>query len=155
MSEVSVRHDTVVVRRSYDAEVDRVFHAWTDPQALARWYTPGDDGWSAKILDHDFRVGGRKWITFGPAEGPPFFEDCRYEDIVPGRRLCYSMRIARGDVPITVSMVTVELVPRRQRTEVVVTDQIVILDGGDTASDRERGWGETLAKLGPEVAPGT
>jgi len=28
-----------------------------------------------------------------------------------------------------------------------VTDQLVILDGGDTRDDRERGWGETLEKL--------
>jgi hypothetical protein len=44
-------------------------------------------------------------------------------------------------------MVTVELTPHPRGVECVVTDQLVILDGGDTAGDRERGWGETLAKL--------
>ena len=29
----------------------------------------------------------------------------------------------------------------------MVTDQLVILDGGDTAPEREKGWGETLDKL--------
>jgi hypothetical protein len=38
---------------------------------------------------------------------------------------------------------------------VTVTDQLVILDGGDTAGDRERGWGETLDKLTGELARGS
>jgi hypothetical protein len=30
-----------------------------------------------------------------------------------------------------------------------VTDQLVILDGGDVPADRERGWEQTLDKLTP------
>jgi uncharacterized protein YndB with AHSA1/START domain len=74
-------------------------------------------------------------------------EDCHYVDIVPNRRICYAMTIARGDTRITVSMVTVELSPQGGRCEIRVTDQVAILDAGDTARDRERGWGETLDKL--------
>jgi uncharacterized protein YndB with AHSA1/START domain len=96
---------------------------------------------------HDFRVGGIKQIAFGPRGEVPFMEDCRYEDIVPDQRLCYSMTIARSEQRITTSMVTVQLNAVGQRTEVTVTDQLVILDGGDTSGDRERGWGETLDKL--------
>ena len=46
-------------------------------------------------------------------------------------------------------MVTVELITHGDRTELIVTDQLVVLDGGDEAPDRERGWGETLDKLTP------
>jgi uncharacterized protein YndB with AHSA1/START domain len=150
MSDQSVIHDTVVVRRTYEAAAERVYRAWTDAALLERWYVPGDESWSAKILAHDFRVGGVKRITFGPPD-ETFVEDCHYVDIVPNRRICYSMAIARGDVRITVSMVTVELTPRGERCDVRVTDQLAILDGGDTAKDRDRGWGETLDKLSPLV----
>jgi uncharacterized protein YndB with AHSA1/START domain len=146
MIEPRVVHDTVVVRRLYDAAAERVYGAWTDAAFLERWYVPGDERWSAKIVAHDFRVGGGKRITFGPPE-ETFVEDCHYVDIVPNRRICYAMTIARGDTRITVSMVTVELSPQGGRCEVRVTDQVAILDGGDTARDRERGWGETLDKL--------
>ena len=149
MSERRTSHHTVVVRRRYDAPSGRVFRAWTDPAALQAWYTPGDDTWTAEVLEHECRVGGVKRLRFGPPGETPFFEDCRYEDIVPEVRLCYAMTIARGDVRITTSMVTVELLPQGERTEVLVTDQLVILDGGDASADRERGWGETLDKLGP------
>ena len=62
------------------------------------------------------------------------------------------MTILRGQAPITTSMVTVELFDRGARTELVVTDQLAILDGGDTAAGREHGWGETLDKLVREFA---
>ena len=150
MKEGSVLHDTVVVRRTYDATPERVYRAWTEPALLERWYVPGDERWSAKIVDHDFRVGGGKRVVFGPPE-ERFTEDCHYVDIVPNRRICYAMSIARGDVRITVSMVTVELLPDGEGCEVRVTDQLAMLDAGDTAKDRERGWGETLGKLGPLV----
>ncbi len=145
----STSHHTVVVRRRYEAPVARVFRAWSDPAALQAWYTPGDDSWTARVLEHDFRVGGGKRLEFGPPAPPRFLEDCRYEDIVDDYRICYVMTISRGDVRITTSMVTVELHAHGNRTEVVVTDQLVVLDGDDSSADRERGWGETLDKLTP------
>ena len=148
MNDVSTTHHTVVVKRTYSVSPQSVFSAWRDPAALARWYLPGDSTWSSRILDHEFRVGGRKHIAFGPRGGPEYLEDCRYEDIVDDRRICFSMTIARATARITTSMVTVELANRNNgTTEVTVTDQLVVLDGGDTSGDRERGWGETLDRL--------
>ena len=147
MTDISTSHHTIVVKRTYAAARAQVFAAWTDPAALVRWYMPGDATWSSRIEHHEFRVGGVKRITFGPRGEVPFNEDCRYEDIVPDRRLCYSMTIGQGGRRITTSMVTVQLASVGAKTEVIVTDQLVILDGGDTSGDRERGWGETLDKL--------
>ena len=147
MGEPSTRHDTVVVRRSFTADAERLFRAWSDPKLLARWHTPGDASWTVKSLDHDFRVGGRRRMSFGPPQDELYLEDCRYEDIVRARRICYAMTIARGETRITTSMVTVEIHPKSAGCDLVVTDQLAILDGGDTAKDRERGWGETLDRL--------
>jgi uncharacterized protein YndB with AHSA1/START domain len=152
MSTPTTTHDTIVVTRTYEASAKRVFAAWADAAALGRWYVPGDAGWTSRIEAHDFRVGGRKHLTFGPKDGPRYSEDCRYQDIVENLRLCFSMTIAEGDKRITTSMVTVELSPDGPHTRIKVTDQIVILDGGDTAAGRERGWGETLDKLPAELA---
>ncbi len=151
-NEETTLHDTVAVRRTYAAPAARVFAAWSDPAALQRWYVPGDGSWSSKVLVHEFRRGGSKRLEFGPPGGPLYVEDCRYEDIVPERRICFAMTILRAGVPITTSMVTVELLARGARTETVVTDQLAILDGGDTSTDRLRGWGETLDKLVRELA---
>ena len=151
MTAPRTNHDTVVVNRTYDAGQKRVFAAWSDAAALGRWYTPGDASWTSRIEQHEFKVGGRKHLSFGSKGGPRYSEDCRYEDIVENWRICFSMTIARDGERITTSMVTVELFPEGQRTRVRVTDQCVMLDGGDTAADRERGWGETLDKLPAEL----
>jgi uncharacterized protein YndB with AHSA1/START domain len=147
MKELSTSHHTIVVRRLVGAARSRVFAAWSNASELARWYVPGDATWSSSVDSHDFRVGGTKHITFGPRGGETFTEDCRYEDIVTDRRLCFSMTIARAGRRISTSMVTVELMDRTGQTELVVTDQLVILDGGEGSHERERGWGETLDKL--------
>jgi len=146
MSDRRVRHDTVVVCRSYGAPPERVYRAWSDAAQLERWYLPGDETWKAAMVAHDFSVGGGKRLTFGPP-GETYVEDCHYVDIVPNERICYAMSIAREDTRITVSMVTVELAPGETGCDVRVTDQLAILDGGDSAAERERGWGETLDKL--------
>jgi len=151
MSACSTAHETIVVRRRYHAMAARVFAAWREPDALRRWYMPGDETWSCRVVEHDFRVRGTKRLEFGPRDGERYTEDCRYEDIVDDRRLCFSMTISRDATRITTSMVTVELSEQRGATDLVVTDQLVILDGGDEAGARERGWGETLDKLTTEL----
>ena len=153
MSEVATSHHTIELKRTYPAAAKAVFAAWRDPAGLARWYMPGDASWSSRIEVHEFRVGGRKLLHFGPKGAPPYFEDCRYEDIVDDRRVCYSMTVGQQGRRITTSMVSVVLAPRGgSSTDVTVTDQLVILDGGDSAPERERGWGETLDKLTLELA---
>jgi uncharacterized protein YndB with AHSA1/START domain len=151
MSKVTTSHHTIVVKRTYDAPCARVFAAWRDPEAIARWYVPGDSGWTSRVVAHEFRVGGAKHIAFGPAGGPVYSENCRYEDIVDEHRICFAMTIARGEERMTTSMVTVEFAARGPRTETTVTDQLVVLNDGDGAEGRERGWGETLDKLPAEL----
>ena len=144
-------HATVTVRRSLDAPVPRVFRAWSDRAAVARWYLPGND-WVSRVDEHDFRVGGRVRMTFGPRSEPPYFECSHFEDIVPQARIVYAMTVGRGELRLTTSMVTVCFTGTSAGTDLVVTDQMVILDDRETSADREAGWGETLDKLAPELA---
>lgn len=153
--EISTTHHTVTLTRAYDASPARVFAAWREAKALTRWYVPGDGTWISRIVEHDFRIGGRKHLTFGPKGGPRYSEDCRYEDIVDGRRICFSMTIASETARMTTSMVTIELSGTSNRTELKVTDQLVVLDGSDGAAnarEREAGWSETIGKLPAELA---
>jgi len=151
MKRVSTSHHTVVVERTVNATPARVFAAWRDAAALQRWHAPGDGTWHTNIVSHEFRPGGGRVMTFGAPGDVQYREDCRYEDIVDDQRICYAMTISRGNERITTSMVTVLMTAKGARTLLTVTDQLVILDGGDTAADRERGWGETLDKLPAEL----
>ena len=43
MTDRSVTHSTFVVERSYDASPARVFAAWADPGAKARWFASPEE----------------------------------------------------------------------------------------------------------------
>ena len=49
--------ETLVLRRTYDATRERVFHAWTDAKQMARWYTPDIES-PVVVARLDLRVGG-------------------------------------------------------------------------------------------------
>lgn len=154
MSHPQISHHTVSLTRTLDASPARVFAAWRDASRLARWYVPGDGTWESRIVAHEFRVGGRKHLTFGPKDGPRYSEDCRYEDIVEDKRICFSMTIASDGARMTTSMVTVEFFADGARTQLKVTDQMAVLDGSDgptNAREREAGWVETIGKLPAEL----
>ena len=59
MTERSVTHATFVVERVYPARPARVFAAWADAKAKARWFGPPEEGVDEYTLD--FRIGGREW----------------------------------------------------------------------------------------------
>ena len=104
-----------------------------------------------EILEHDFTVGGRKHLCFGPVGEPPYHEDCRFEDIVTNERIVFSMTVSSGAGRLTASMVTVEFSSLDSGTRVQMTEQIAILDGGDSSEDRRKGWNEVFDKLELEI----
>jgi len=55
MTDHSVTHATFSLERSYPLPPARVFAAWADPAAKARWFAGPDSG-----HELDFRVGGRE-----------------------------------------------------------------------------------------------
>lgn len=143
MTESSVEHATFVIRRVLDAPLPEVFAAWTHPE---KWDSPADNSWDA-YQQHEFRTDGRRLQTFGSRNAPMWREEGRYEDIVPDKRIVYSYAILRGDVRITISLQTLEFLARGARTQLQLTEQMTILDHGDTASGREGGVGQWLDKF--------
>jgi uncharacterized protein YndB with AHSA1/START domain len=147
---MAVHHATLVIERRFEAPPRRVYAAWAEPAIRARWDYPGD-GWEAIQEESEFRIGGRKVSRFGPPGDPIYREDLHYADIVPDERIIFAYTMSRGAAPISSSLTTVELRPDGARTHMRLTEQAAFLDGGDGASDRERGWGEALDKLDAEL----
>ena len=110
MAQRSVTHATFVVERTYDASPARVFAAWADPAAKARWFGVPDKGTSEFELH--FQVGGREINRGTVPNGQTFTFEGRYQDIVPDERIVYAYDMHLDEDRISVSLGTVELTRR-------------------------------------------
>ena len=130
------------IERRYDAPPERVWQAWTDPQALSRWFGPGDEG-SVFQADMDVRPGGRYTIAFRTLDGEEHRVSGVYDEVVKPRKLSFSW--AWQSTPERVSFVTVRLDADGGGTRMSFRHERFF----DRAArdNHERGWTATLAKL--------
>jgi uncharacterized protein YndB with AHSA1/START domain len=147
MTNRSVTHATFVIERTYEATPARVFAAWADPKAKARWFV-GPDEWQKSDHELDFRIGGRERVSGGQTGGPVHRFDARYYDIVADERIIYGYDMHLDDKRISVSLATVELKLEPGGTGLVFTEQGAFLDGYDDPFERERGTRDLLENLG-------
>ncbi|HEY3184525.1 MAG TPA: SRPBCC family protein [Gaiellaceae bacterium] len=146
MSERSIHHDTFVIERSYDASPARVFAAWADPTAKARWFGNGSDAYEL-----DFQVGGQELNRGAGPDGQVYTYDALYQDIVPDERIVYTYDMLRDETRISVSLATAEFKPDGDGTRLTYTEQGAYLDGEDKPEYRERGTRDLLDALGAEL----
>lgn len=147
MTARSATHDTFVIERTFPQAPERVFNAFADADAKARWFSGPSDQWTQSLREFDFRVGGRERLIGAWAGGKVSSFDSIYQDIVPNERIIYSYAMQIDGVPISVSLATVEFKPAGKGTRLVITEQGAFLDGYDDAGSRERGTGMLLGRL--------
>jgi len=146
----SVEHDTIVVERRYEASPGRVFAAWVEPDGRSRWDVPGE-GWDHVTDERDVRVGGRDVIRFGPTGSLDYRGVTDYVDLVEDQRIVSTYTVAERDVVMSVSLLTVELRPAGDGTDMTVTEQAVFLDGVDSPARRLAGLDEMFDRLAHQL----
>jgi uncharacterized protein YndB with AHSA1/START domain len=88
----------VVVTRVFDATVEEVWKAWSDPAYVTRWWGP--TGFTSPSAEMDFRVGGASLVCMrAPAEygGQDFYNTWTYTTIDPHERIEFVSNFANGD----------------------------------------------------------
>jgi uncharacterized protein YndB with AHSA1/START domain len=151
MSARSAVHGTFTLERVYDASPARVFKAWADIEAKARWFM-GPADWRQLERSLDFRIGGRERLRGRKGSGVVSTFDGVYLDIVPDRRIIYSYDMRLDDRHISTSLATMVLKPEGSGTRLTLTEQGVFLDGYDDGSSRERGTSILLDQLGAALS---
>jgi uncharacterized protein YndB with AHSA1/START domain len=139
----STQHATFAIERTYEATPARVFSAWADPVAKAKWF-----GNASETHRLDFRVGGDESNSGGPPGGPVYVYRARFAEIVPDARIVSTYTMDMDGTLISVSVATVELTPAGSGTHLKYTEQAVYLDGHDNAAQREEGCRSILESLG-------
>jgi uncharacterized protein YndB with AHSA1/START domain len=81
--------NTVRLHRVLAAPADKVYRAFLDPDAMARWLPP--DGFTGKVHETDPKVGGRYRMSFTNfTTGNSMGFSGEYRELVPGKRLRYT-----------------------------------------------------------------
>jgi uncharacterized protein YndB with AHSA1/START domain len=131
----------VRISRNYGVAPEKVWRAWTDPQALSQWF--GHTNTEATVAEIDLRVGGRYRIAFAGSTGEMNEVSGTYQEVVPQRRLVFTW--AFKSTPERVSRVSIDLTPQSGGTELrFVHDRF----HDDAARDmHEFGWTRGFANL--------
>ena len=129
--------------RTYPVAPEKVWRAWTDPEALKRWWGPGK-GEPVSLAELDVRVGGRFRIVFGGPDGK--MHECAgiYREVAPNRKLVFTW-CWPNTTPERVSVVTISFLASGKGTELSFRHEQLF---DEAARDgHKRGWTEALAKL--------
>lgn len=80
---------TVTLHRVLRAPADRIYKAFLDPDAMAKWLPP--HGFTGKVHEMDARVGGRYKMSFTNfSTGNSHSFGGEYKELVPGAKISYS-----------------------------------------------------------------
>lgn len=99
--------NTVRLHRVLTTTPEKVYRAFLDPDALARWLPP--NGFTGKVHSHDARVGGKykmSFTNFTTQKSESFGGE--YRELVPNERLVYTDRFddpnLPGEIVVTVTL---------------------------------------------------
>jgi uncharacterized protein YndB with AHSA1/START domain len=133
---------SLTLRRQLKAAPEKVFAAWTKPEALKAWFGPSDE-MKILIAETDPRPGGRYRIVMQRPGEEEHRVGGTYKEIVPNRRLVFSW--AWESTPGRESVVTVELAPKDGGTLLTLTHAQFF---DEPARDRhQEGWTGCLDRL--------
>src|SRR4051794_4417208 len=141
--------NTVRLHRVLAAKPEKVYRAFTTPDALARWLPP--NGFTCTVHQLDAKVGGThrmSFTNFTTGNGHAF--GGTYLELIPGERIRYTDRFEDPNLPGEMTT-TVTL-----RPVLVGTDVTIVQEGLPAAIPVEAcylGWQQSLNHLAKLVEP--
>ncbi len=142
------RRPAVHIRRLLPATPQEVFDAWTNPDDMREWMCPGST--SLVSVQLEVRIGGRFRIVMHDETGD-IVHTGEYREIQPPERLVFTWR-SQG-THNTDTLVTVELHPQGEETELVLTHEL--LPDTVAAGNHEHGWRSVVEKLARHLGRAT
>jgi uncharacterized protein YndB with AHSA1/START domain len=131
------------LNRLYPVAPEKVYRAWTDPEAIKRWWGPGGHD-PVSVAELDVRVGGRFRIVFGGPDGKAHEVQGVYREVVPNRRLVFTWTWPRT-TPERESLVSIVFRAVDGGTQLDFRHEQLFDEA--VRDGHRRGWTESLAKL--------
>ena len=81
------KSNVISLTRVYDAPVQAVWNAWTDPDQVAQWWGPR--GFTLTHHSRDLRTGGHWHYTMHGPDGTDYENTTQYLEVLPLQRMVY------------------------------------------------------------------
>lgn len=149
MTERTLTHATIVMERTYNAAPARVFRAWADAEAKARWSAPTPD----VVIEYqgaDFREGGRDVVRCFEPNQADYVATVQYLDIRTDKRIVFAEEVSNGAARVSAALISIELSPAGAGTRLLLTVQIAAFDGAPMVEGYQFGWSAALDNLANE-----
>ena len=82
---MSAQTYNMVTTHHIDAPLSRVWQAWSDADAVMRWWGPL--GFISPVAKMDFREGGTSLVCMRSPDGQDFYNIWTYREIVPMQQI--------------------------------------------------------------------
>jgi uncharacterized protein YndB with AHSA1/START domain len=148
MNTIDAEATTFRVSKTISAPVDRVYKAWTDPNAIKVWF--GCEAVKESEITQDLRVGGKYSYLTKSADGRTTILEGEFKEVVPNKKLVYTWTNNSIEFPAKNTIVTIEFVAIGNETEVRIKHSNFAL--AKSAEGHNAGWGQALESLARFVA---
>ena len=131
------------LKRTFKAPREKVFEAWTKPEALKQWFC--HPGCATVSAEADARPGGRyKMVMLKEGATEPFHVEGTYEEIVPPEKLIFTWKWSHME-SMNDTRVTVELREAGESTELTLTHEL--FESEELRNEHNVGWDLVLRSL--------
>ena len=135
------------ITRTFPVPREKVFKAWTEAEALKRWFAPSDK-YVTRIPVLEVRPGGRYRVEM-ETEGKAHIVVGTYREVKPPEKLVFTWKWEtepqHGD-----TLVTIEFLDRGGKTEVILTHEKFPSDAA--RDEHNKGWTGCFDRLGQFVS---
>ena len=145
MSETKIETRTVRVTRVIKAPAERVYNAFLDADALAKWLPPG--GYTAKVYSLDAKVGGKYRMSFTSLDKKDHHVfGGKYLELTPHTKIRYTDVFETDNPAMKGEMITtITFKPVKGGTEVTAVQEgipkLIPVEGA------EMGWNMSMDNL--------
>lgn len=131
------------------ASPERVYQAWTEPDAFRKWFGPRSGG-SLEVARFDCTEGGGFDVTMVFSDGDRVQMTGQYRELDPPSKLVFTWQWTENASASEETLVTIDLVPSAAGTFLtLVHERFASTEARD---QHQQGWGPLLAKLDAVLA---
>ena len=137
--------NAIRVGRIFDADVELLWKAWTEPAYIKRWFGSDPNGTVEEAVI-DLKVGGSYRISFTDSDSSQHTCFGKFLSIIPNKMLVYSWEWENE--PGHVSEVHVSFQSIEDKTRVILEHKNL---NPDSAHIYDEGWSRALDKIEPII----